>query len=120
MSSKNFNLIDKDGEWVVNTSQFRLAATRGTPEQPEVIHIESGVPTKVVMDDYLKSQPLLVPCPDPVNSDEPVPAVIVPGENTLIPTDEHGKPDTAHAPGVIGTTAETAVTGNPPTGSKRK
>ena len=120
--SNEFKLIDKaDGEWLINRAQFRLAHNRSeNPDVPDVVVLESGIPTKVRYDDFLKSQPTVEPCPDPMG-DEPIPSVIVASENTLIPTDEvTGQPATANAPGVLGTTAETSVTGNPPTGAKKK
>lgn len=113
---RDFKVIDKDGEWLVNTSPFRLAHTRS---ETDIVVLESGVPTKIVHDEWLKGQSTVVVCPDPM-SDEPIPGVMVASENTVIPSDEHGDPDLGSAPGVLGTTAETTVTGEKPTGSKRK
>lgn len=118
--SNDFNLIDKTGEWMINRSPFRLAHNRSAnPDVPELVYLESGVPTKIVMDDFLKSQPTIESCPDPM-SDEAMPAVIVPVENTLVPLDAStGDPSAANAPGVLGTKSETTVTGNKPSGPKK-
>lgn len=118
--SSNFRIIDKDGEWVINRSQFSLPFTRGEEPTVETLRIESGEPTKVRLNVYLEAQPLLERCADPITGEEPIPGVIVPSENTLVPIDENGDPDPSKAPGVVGTTAETSVTGNAPTGQKKK
>lgn len=117
MSAREFKVIDKDGEWVVNTSPYRLAFTRN---EVEALALESGIPTKVVLDEFLKGQETIKPCADPVNSDEPIPTVTVHTENTLVPTDGNGEADASKAPGVLGTKAETTVTGDKPTGHKRR
>ncbi len=54
-------IIDKAGEWFMNTSQFRYVdGTNGNI-------FESGVPTKVKPNEWLESQKEIIqPCPDPM------------------------------------------------------
>jgi hypothetical protein len=69
-SQGNLNIIDRDGEWFVHRGLFRFVdPTNGN-------FFEPGLPTKVIKTDWMASQELIVPCPDPLTSDEPVPSVI--------------------------------------------
>lgn len=102
---RDMKVIDKDGGWFVNTALFRFVdPTHG--EGKEVI-FEPGVPTKVKETEWMKSQALIVACPDPFESDEPIPTVIVPSDSTVVPKDEEtGVPTPSAAPGIQGTAAD--------------
>lgn len=70
----DMKVIDKeDGEWVINTGDYGLpdyarhAANPGT----ELIIIQPGIPTKIVMSGYLKEQTTLKPCDDPMGTPAP-------------------------------------------------
>ena len=64
----DFKIIDKSGVWVRNNSEFPL------PDYTRVggtVLLESGVPTKIDLSDYLKGQPTLeVLTVDPISGDE--------------------------------------------------
>jgi hypothetical protein len=84
------------------------------------------VPTKVIategspLAEWLKNQPLIVACPDPMG-DEPLPTVIVPVDNTVVPNDEvTGTPDVASAPGIQATAAEAVATSTAAQTAKKK
>lgn len=97
----NVKVIDRDGEWVVNTAMFRMVdPSKG--EGLEVI-LEPGIPTKVKKTGWMRSQPMIKDCPDPMGDGE-IPKVVVPTESTLVPTDtETGAPAPDAAPGIAGT-----------------
>ena len=78
-------VIDKDGDWFVNRGLYRMVdPTHGEGKE---VFLEPGEPTKVKLTDWMLGQSLIVSCPDPVNSDEPMPAQIDTPENTLTPVD---------------------------------
>jgi hypothetical protein len=57
----DFKIVDKEGEWFVNTAQFRFA--HGTRAG---VVLDPGIPTKVESDEWIKSQTLLVKVEDPM------------------------------------------------------
>jgi len=61
MAKNEMTVIDKDGAWVVHTGAFRLPHALRTG-----INLEPGVPTKVTHDDWLKGQPTVKACSDPM------------------------------------------------------
>lgn len=69
MSNVSVKVIDKDGEWFVNTAMFRFV--HGTREDSPIF--ESGVPTRIRPDDWIKSQDLIVKVDNPY---EDLPEVI--------------------------------------------
>lgn len=75
-------VVDKSGVWVINKSEFPLPDY--TREGGAVL-IESGVPTKIELSDFLKAQPTLeVMTVDPITGDE-----IKPKKGTKVaPADE--------------------------------
>lgn len=88
--SSDFKIIDKGGEWFVNTALFRMVDPTNDPQTI----FEAAMPTKVKPTDWMKGQPMIVACPDPINSDEPMPATIVPVDSVVVPKDEiTGEPD---------------------------
>lgn len=95
---RNMNIIHKDGNWLVNTAVFRMVDTTNPDEH---IVFEPGVPTQVRLTEWMTSQAMIVDSPNPLESDEPVPQVLQPVENTLVPNDdESGEPDVSAAPGM--------------------
>lgn len=56
----DMTVIDKDGDWYVNRALYRFP--HGTREG---VVFESGVPTRVVLDDWIKGQPLIEKVADP-------------------------------------------------------
>ena len=71
--SENFKIVDKDkkAEWVINTSDARVPDYVRHSENPgtELIIIEPGVPTKIILSDYLKGQEVLKLIEDPTQSE---------------------------------------------------
>lgn len=99
----DFKVVNKTGEWFINRALFRFVDP--TNETNPVV-FEPGVPTKVIQTDWMKGQELIVPCPDPNNSDDPMPTLIDTAENTVIPNDDvSGEPDKNGAPGILGSPA---------------
>lgn len=115
----DMNVIDKTGDWVINRAQFRLVDP--THGEGKLIVLEPGVPTKVKKTEWMKGQEVVVDCPDPFTSDDPMPSIIVPVDNTLLPRDEAtGKLDASAAPGIQGSPAEAAAKVSTETGTHQK
>lgn len=94
MSNTNARQIDKDGVWIVNLSQFRYP--HGTREGA---YFEPKQPTRVLMDDWIKSQaPMLQEIDDPFGE---IPESPVVNENPLVRV-EDGKPVTGVGTGPQG------------------
>lgn len=64
-------MIDKQGEWVLNTGESRIPDYVRHAENPgtELIIIEPGVPTKIVLSAFLKGQPTLRQIEDPTEGE---------------------------------------------------
>lgn len=106
--ASDFKIIDKSGDWFVNRALFRFVDP--TNETNPTI-FEPGLPTKVKPTEWMKGQELIVACPDPMTSDDPIPTVIVPTDNTLVPNDDvSGEPDVASASGIQATAAADVAT----------
>lgn len=70
--SREVKVIDRSGDWFINTALFRFVdGDTGNTFEP-------GLPTKVNATAWMKSQPLIKSCPDPLNSDDPMPPQITP------------------------------------------
>jgi hypothetical protein len=68
-----FKIIDKKGVWVVNGSEFALPDYVRHGENPgsELVMLQPGVPTKILLSDFLKSQATLkILTHDPITGDE--------------------------------------------------
>lgn len=67
----DFKVIDKKGEWVLNTGESRIPDYVRQAETPgeELVIIEPGVPTKIVVSEFLKQQTTLRLIEDPTNGD---------------------------------------------------
>lgn len=68
-----FTIVDKKGQWVLNTSEFGLADHQRQSDNPgsTLVIIQSGVPTRIDLNDYLRAQPTLqLMTVDPVSGDE--------------------------------------------------
>lgn len=85
----DFKVIDKTGDWMFNKSPYRMVdGLNGNI-------FESGVPTKVVLNDWLITQgDTIVPCADPMESGESLPEIITGNEREV----NIVKPTPAQAP----------------------
>lgn len=68
-------VVDKGGEWFINTSEHRIPDYQRHTENPgeDMVFMEPGVPTKIKPSGYLLGQPTIVACPDPMSDDAPAP-----------------------------------------------
>lgn len=73
-----FKIVDKKGQWVLNTTEFPLPDHQRQGENPgsELIQIAPGVPTKIELNDYLRGQPTLVLMTDDPVTGEPIKAPV--------------------------------------------
>lgn len=55
------NIIDKKGSWVINAGEFPLPDYDRQTNNPgsELILLQPGEPTKIIISDYLRGQPML-------------------------------------------------------------
>jgi hypothetical protein len=69
--SEHFKIIDKKGEWVLNTGEVRLPDYQRQVDTPgsDLVILEPGVPTRIVRSDFLKAQPLLRLIEDPTDGE---------------------------------------------------
>lgn len=94
-------VIDKSGEWVVNTSQFRMVDP--THGEGNLMILEPGIATKVIKTDWMRGQDMIEDSPDPLG-EEAIPVVKLSPENTVVPTDPETKEQVlSAAPGIQGT-----------------
>lgn len=61
----DFKVVDKKGEWILNVSEARIPDY----SRDEVVIIEPGVPTRIVMTAYLDGQPTLRRIEDPTEGE---------------------------------------------------
>lgn len=69
----DFKIVDKDkkAEWVLNTSEIRIPDYVRHADNPgsDLIILEPGVPTKIVVSAYLEGQEVIKRIEDPTQSD---------------------------------------------------
>lgn len=69
----DFKIIDKDkkAEWILNTSEIRVADYVRHADNPgsEMIILEPGVPTKIIMSPYLDAQEVIKRIEDPTQGE---------------------------------------------------
>lgn len=61
----DMKIIDGDGEWIVNTGGFRIPDYDRAQDGSDMVYYEPGVPTKVVISDWIKGQVVLEKTDDP-------------------------------------------------------
>lgn len=69
----DFKIVDKDKKavWVLNTGEIRIPDYVRQAESPgtELVILEPGVPTKILLSTYLKGQDLIKRIKDPTQGD---------------------------------------------------
>jgi hypothetical protein len=82
----DFTVIDKKGEWILNTGENRVPDYLRQAETPgsTLVILEPGVPTKIIMSQFLLDQPTLQAIEDPTDGEikfrERKPAAAEPAE----------------------------------------